>query len=185
MASANLPRPDEAPAAPVVTLSSLALLAGVGGMVVSFSFLASPGYLDVIAGAVGFFAGVVLAAAGLLSLAVLSRSPATSRAAVHAAGSLVGFLPPVVAALGWPVLYFGAFLAVLLMPLVLLGCIGWAWAQSPSVAGHVSALLGAPRVRLFRAAVFVTQALAVVATWPLFGYFLRMLESMGYKIGPS
>ena len=46
-------------------------------------------------------------------------------------------------------------------------------------------LAGWRRVRLVRAAVFVAQSLAVVATWPLFGYFLGMLESMGYKVGWS
>ena len=72
----------------------------------------------------------MLVAAGLLSLAVQSRSPAISHVATHAAGCLMGLLPPAVAALGWPTLYFGAFTAVVLMPLVLVACIGWAWVQS-------------------------------------------------------
>jgi hypothetical protein len=180
MATANTSAPDESP---LVNLSVLVLLAGAGGMVISFTFLASDHHLDVIAGAVGFLAGVILVAVGWLSLAVQSRSPVTSQAAIRAAGCLVGLLPPAVAALAWPTLFFGAGLAVLLMPLVLLGCLLWAWLQSPGVAGHLTEFYGSRRVRLFRAVVFVAQALAIVATWPLFGYFLRVLESMGYKFG--
>ena len=185
MASSDLSQPDKPSVSPLVIISSLALLAGAGGMVVSFSFLASPNYLDVIAGAVGFLAGVVLIAAGVISLAVQSRSPATSQAATHAAGCLVAFLPPTVAALGWPALYFGLFLAVVLMPLVLVGCIVWAWVQSLDVAVHLSELFGSRRVRLFRVGVFVVQALAVLVTWPMFGCFLDQLTAMGYKIGWS
>ncbi len=55
---------------PVVTLSSLTFAAGVGGMAVSFLFLASDHPLDVTAGAAGFIAGAVLLAAGLVSIAV-------------------------------------------------------------------------------------------------------------------
>jgi hypothetical protein len=131
----------------MVTLATLTLLAGAGGMAISFLFLVSNNPLDVISGAVGFLAGVVMVAAGVLSLAIQSRSPATSRAATHAVGCVVGFLPPAVAALGWPTLYYGAFLAVLLMPLVLLGCILWAWVQSQNVAIHLSDLIGWRQVR--------------------------------------
>jgi len=176
---------DDSHTTPVVTLATLALLAGAGGMAVSFLFLASPSHLDVIAGAVGFISGTALVAAGLLSLAIQSRSPATSQAATHAAGCLTALLPPAVAALGWPTLYFGAGLAVLLMPLVLVACIGWAWVQSRRVAGHLSELTDWRRVWLVRVVVFMAQALAIVATRPLFAYFLNMLESMGYKVGWS
>ena|SRR5438874_972827 len=185
MASADTSKSLPRPAAPVVTLSALALLTGAGGMAVSFLFLASPSYLDVIAGTVGFLAGAILVAAGLVSLAVQSRSPGTSQAATQAARCLVVFLPPGVAILGWPVLYFGAFLAVYLMPLVLLGCLAWAWVQSREVAGCLSELVGLRRLRLLRAAVFVTQSALILASWPLFGYSLRLLESMGYKVGWS
>jgi hypothetical protein len=154
-------------------------------MAVSFLFLASNGYLDVIAGAVGFLSGTILAVAGLLSLGVQSRSPTTSQAATHAAGCLVALLPPAVAILGWPALYFGAFLAVLLMPLVLICCLLWAWVQSRGVAEHLSALLGWPRGFLLRVIVFAVQAALILASWPLFGYSLRLLESMGYKFGWS
>jgi len=53
---------------PVVTLASLTYVSGAGGMIVSFLFLASNHYLDVTAGAVGFIAGSVLVAAGVVSL---------------------------------------------------------------------------------------------------------------------
>lgn len=185
MAATDIPQLREPSAAPVVAISSLTLLSGAGGMAISFSFLASPDYLDVIAGAVGFVAGSIFVVAGVISLALQSRSPTTSQIAVHAAGCLVGFLPPTIAALGWPTLYFGLFLAVLLMPLVLIGCIWWAWGQSHSVAEHLSQLIASRRIRLIRFIIFVVQSLAIVATWPLFGYFLRTLESMGYKIGWS
>jgi hypothetical protein len=154
-------------------------------MMVSFLYLASSSYLDFIAGAIGFLAGTILVASGLLSLGIQSRSPTTSRAATHAAGSLVVFLPPAVAILGWPVLYFGAFFAVLFMPLVLICCLGWAWLQSRGVAEHLSALLGWPTGFLLRVIVFSVQAALILASWPLFGYSLRLLESMGHKVGWS
>jgi hypothetical protein len=56
----------------------LTLLTGVGGMAVSFLYLASASHLDVLAGAAGFIAGSVLLAAGLLASAVLIRLPATT-----------------------------------------------------------------------------------------------------------
>jgi hypothetical protein len=54
------------------------LFAGVSGMGISFLYLASASRLDVIAGAAGFIAGAILAAAGLLSITVLSRSPGSA-----------------------------------------------------------------------------------------------------------
>jgi hypothetical protein len=60
------------------------LVAGAGGMAVSFAFLASANQLDVLAGAAGFIAGAILAAAGLLALTVLGWRPAAG-AAVHGA----------------------------------------------------------------------------------------------------
>ena len=81
MASAHSPDSVAPPAVPVVVLSALTFLAGAGGMTVSLLFLASPAHFDVLAGAVGFVAGAILGATGLLSLGVQSRSPATSQAA--------------------------------------------------------------------------------------------------------
>ncbi len=60
---------------PVQTLAWLTFLAGGAGMAISFLFLASAHPLDVLAGAAGFVAGAVLAAASLLALAVLSGAP--------------------------------------------------------------------------------------------------------------
>jgi len=45
-------------------LAMLTFCAGVVGMVISFVFLASASALDVLAGAAGFVAGSILAAAG-------------------------------------------------------------------------------------------------------------------------
>jgi hypothetical protein len=56
--------------APIAALAALTLAAGVGGMGISFLFLASSHYLDVTAGAAGFIAGSVLVAGGLISIAV-------------------------------------------------------------------------------------------------------------------
>jgi hypothetical protein len=186
MSTTEASRAVETPATPVVALATLALLAGVGGMAVSFIFLASRSHLDFIAGAIGFISGSVLVAAGLLSLAILSRSPSASHAAKHTAGALTGLLPPGVAALGWPTFFCGVgLLGIWMMPFVLVACMAWAWSQSRGVAGHLSELSGLQHVRLLRASVFVMQSIAIVATWPLFGYFLRTLESMGYKVGWS
>jgi hypothetical protein len=170
----------------VVALSVLTLAAGVGGMVVSFLFLASQNHLDVIAGAVGFVAGAILVAAGLLSLTVQRRSPSTSQAAIRITACLVGILPPAVAILAWPVLYFGLFVAgLLLIPLVLVLCAVWAWGTSGTVAQNLCALLGWNEVRATRGFVFVIQMLATLASWPIFIWFYRTLESLGYKVGWS
>jgi hypothetical protein len=185
MASADSPPPEEPTPPPLVTLATVALLIGASGMAVSLPLLASRDHLDVIAGAVGLLAGVVLVAVGILSLGVLSRSPATSRTATRVVGCLAAFLPSTVAALGWPILYFGAGMAVVLMPFVLGGCIVWAWVLSRQVADHLSELAVWPKRRFVRAVVFAGQSLSVVATGPLFGYVLGLLESMGYKIGWS
>jgi hypothetical protein len=90
------------------------------------------------------------------------------------------------AALAWPVLYFGPFLPGLpLTLLVLIGCVAWAWPVSESVAGHLSALLGWPRRGVLHSLVFVLELIAILATWPLFGFLLKLLSSMGYKCGWS
>jgi hypothetical protein len=175
------------PEPPVAVLSAFILITGAGGMAASFLFLASGDHLDVIAGAVGFLAGAILVAAGLLSLATQSRSQSTSHSAVRVIGCLVGLLPPLAAILAWPVVYFGAFIfgVLLLMPFVLLGCVAWAWVVSANVAYHLSALLGWPRVRILRGFVFVFQVAAILASWPLFGCLLQLFQSMGYKVGWS
>ncbi|MCA8954893.1 MAG: hypothetical protein KDC87_02405 [Planctomycetes bacterium] len=51
----------------------VAILCGVAGMLVSFAFLASAGFENIVAGASGFVAGSILVAAGVLSAAVLDR----------------------------------------------------------------------------------------------------------------
>jgi hypothetical protein len=66
---------------PVLLLALLTFLAGVGGMAISFLFLASTSHLDVLAGAAGFVAGSILLAAGLLAVAVLVRLPASAATA--------------------------------------------------------------------------------------------------------
>jgi hypothetical protein len=53
---------------PVLLLASLTFVAGVGGMAISYLFLASADSLDVTAGAAGFIAGSILVAAGLISI---------------------------------------------------------------------------------------------------------------------
>jgi hypothetical protein len=54
-------------------LAVLTLAVGVGGMAVSFLFLASAHPLDVLAGAAGFVAGAILVAGGVISLALGAR----------------------------------------------------------------------------------------------------------------
>jgi hypothetical protein len=55
---------------PVFPLASFTFVAGVGGMAISFLFLASSHRLDVLAGAAGFIAGSILASGGLISIAL-------------------------------------------------------------------------------------------------------------------
>src|SRR3989442_14253900 len=85
MATADASQPDESRTTPLVTLATLALLAGAGGMAVSFLFLASRSHLDVIAGAVGFIAGGGLVAAGRFFPARPGRVPADRPAGKRAA----------------------------------------------------------------------------------------------------
>ena len=80
------------PRRPLVALAWLTSLAGVGGMAISFLFLASTHHLDVMAGAAGFVAGSVLVAGGLLSIAVLRR-PIVAGEAAALAGT-VSTTPP-------------------------------------------------------------------------------------------
>lgn len=102
------------------------------------------------------------------------------------AGCLPAFLPPLAAALAWPVLYFGTFLVgIAPIPFIMFACVAWAWVDSDGVAGHLFPLLGWPRVRILRGLVFCLQVLGIVASWPLFLILLRMVESMGYKLGWS
>ena len=186
MASANTDPAASSSGTPLVMLSALTLLAGAGGMAVSFLFLASRNQLDVIAGAAGFLAGTILVAAGLLALAVQGQSPTSSQSAVHVVGCFGALLPPLAAALAWPVLYFTAFLAgMMMMPFVMFACIIWALVASESVAAHFSALCGWSDKGFLRVVVFILQVLGILASWPLFGEFLGMLEAMGYKIGWS
>ena len=171
----------------LVIFSALTLLAGAGGMATSFLFLASPDHDDFIGGVVGSLAGVILAVAGLLSLAVQSRSPTAGQAVTHVVMCLLAFLPPVVAFVVWSVLYFGAFLGVFLaglflIPGVPLACVAWAWYQSRAVAVHLSALLRWPDVPLLRAVVFVTQAVAILGALIMFSCSLELLGSFGYRV---
>lgn len=60
------------PGKSIIVLARLTFVAGAGGMGISFLFLASAHQLDVMAGAAGFIAGAILAAAGLISLSALA-----------------------------------------------------------------------------------------------------------------
>jgi hypothetical protein len=170
---------------PILPLASITILAGVGGMAASFFFLASSSDLDVAAGAIGFVAGAVLIGGGLISLALQNRSPQASTMAKRALRCLYGLLPVVVAFLGWPILYFGTLILVIVMPVVMLVCAVWAWWGSRSVAANLAPSLGPTWVRVIHLLVFVTQVVAIAASLPVFVWLLRTLESMGYKVGWS
>jgi hypothetical protein len=76
---------------PVVFLAALMLGAGVGGMAVSFLYLASAHPLDVLAGAAGFIAGAILGAGGLIAISV--PRPACEQA-LPAPGGVAALEPP-------------------------------------------------------------------------------------------
>ncbi len=63
-------------ARPLLFLAAATSMIGVGGMAISFLYLAAAGPLDVLAGAAGFIAGAILAGAGLLASALLAPAPA-------------------------------------------------------------------------------------------------------------
>jgi len=55
-------------------VSTIAVLFGAIGMAVSFLYLASASFEDIIAGTSGFVAGSVLVGSGVLSLSMLART---------------------------------------------------------------------------------------------------------------
>jgi hypothetical protein len=73
---------------PLFVLALLTFAAGVGGMAVSFLFLASMHQLDVLAGAAGFVAGSVLVAAGLISISAQRPVAPSGEPRAAAAGGL-------------------------------------------------------------------------------------------------
>jgi hypothetical protein len=77
-------------------LAALTYLTGAAGMVASFFYLASSSRLDVAAGAAGFVAGSVLAAAGLLSMTSLLRVPAGLAPVDATVSSRPGYAPAAV-----------------------------------------------------------------------------------------
>ena len=85
------------PGKAVRALALATFLAGAAGMAVSFLFLASEHHLDVLAGAAGFVAGSVLAAAGLLSVALLTRPAVTADPAAPEADPSLAFDSPAAA----------------------------------------------------------------------------------------
>jgi hypothetical protein len=181
--SMNIEKPVSYPELPIMPLASMTFLAGVGGLALSFLFLASNSELDVIAGGVGFVTGAILAAAGLVSLALQTRSPEASELAMRGLRCFYGFLPSAVAVLGWPILFFGFFPAILLMPGFLIGCAIWAWWGSRSVAENLIATHWQIWIRLAHAIVFVIQLSAIAASWPLFRLMLDTLKAMGFIVG--
>jgi hypothetical protein len=178
---------------PVLALALGAFAAGGAGMAVSFQFLASPNEMDVRAGAGGFVAGAVLVAAGLLAIAILSRPNPESDTSIRLVGCALLLGPPAVAAASGPVLYFGFFFgSIILFPLVILGCLVWAWPVSEAVAVDLSAVFGwggtasgRPYPILLRLGLLGFEAVAVLASLPLLGALLNWLESLGYKVGWS
>jgi hypothetical protein len=84
----------QSPGKAVLVLALITFLAGAAGMAVSFVFLASEHRLDVLAGAAGFIAGSVLAAAGLLSTAVLTRPAVAGDPAAPAVDPSLAFDSP-------------------------------------------------------------------------------------------
>src|SRR5438105_10327047 len=78
----------------VVALAALTFSAGVGGMAISFLYLASGHPLDVLAGAAGFVAGSILAAAGLVSISVPWPVPLTGEPTAAADNGLAVLDPP-------------------------------------------------------------------------------------------
>jgi hypothetical protein len=80
-------------ARPIAVLAALSLLAGVGGMVTSYAYLASAHELDVLAGAAGFIAGSILVAAGVIS-ASLQRPLAIGEALALPADDVPALEPP-------------------------------------------------------------------------------------------
>jgi hypothetical protein len=118
-----------------------------------------------------------------------SLSNPDSEKRIYALAILYLFLPPLVAIVAWPALYFTLFLVgILVMPVVLLACVIWAWPVSVSVSKNILALSGKKepnRANLLslQVVLLLFQLLVIIASWPLFGLFLTYLESLGLKTG--
>jgi len=111
-------------------------------------------------------------------------------------GWLAALLPPLVAIVSWPVLYVIFFLMSFTLALmVVVACLIWAWRVSGTLAAwrywrKVQAVLdgAAPypsavyRARV-RAILFALQAVAILASCPLFGLVLRLAQRRGIRLG--
>jgi hypothetical protein len=177
-------------ATPLAVLSILALLTGVAGMCISFLYLHSRRVEDVMAGAAGFAAGSAFIAGGLIALAVLSRSPATNRKVFQALAAQLVFVPPFIMMLAWPILFFSFFIiGILLIPVVAVVCLTLAWPISRIAADNLASLVHAPdeedrpASRLLVFALFLCQAIMILATAPAWGVVIETLEAMGISMG--
>jgi hypothetical protein len=141
-------------------------------------------------GVAGFVAGAVFIVGGLIALAVLSRSPATSETVTQALAALLVFVPPLVVMIAWPVLYFSFFI-LMIVPLLAVAvlAIAFAWPISRIAADNLTAL--ASRQSDSRASLllvislFVCQVAMIMATWPAWIMVVRTLAAMGLKMGWS
>jgi hypothetical protein len=107
-------------------------------------------------------------------------------------------LPTLVLAASWHALYFTLFLSGLMcMPFVTIGCAIWAWQVSTRLAAwrHHQRLWASlrgsrsapPREHPGRLAgvLFALQLVALLLTWPAFGFVLSLLTAMGFRVGWS
>lgn len=111
-------------------------------------------------------------------------NPIAGHAAKHVLACCAAILPPAVALVGWNAVYFAAILmAPVVMPVVLISCIAWAWRQSRDVAEHLAAIArSSDDVSLLRAVVFAAQLVGIFGSWQLFAFSLDLLESLGYRV---
>lgn len=186
-------RPETRPASRVcgavgTTMSVLSLFVSSAGMVASALFfslcLLTRGSLQCLL--VG--AGSLIVAASVYALAVRSfalpgrsRSPALVRTRIVSLGRAQ--LPPVVCGLAVPVTLALSPIGWLLIPIVLLGFIGWAHHARRRIADDVCALRGWSNVRRVREVVLLLETSLILGTIPLLGLTLSFLQSLGYGFG--
>lgn len=95
-------------------------------------------------------------------------------------------LPPAVAIVAWPVLYFTMFLnGLVLIWVVLIACAAWADAQSKRLVPLFAPHFPKTPVTKLRRRILALQGLGIVGSWPLFAVLLHELRGAGFKVGWS
>lgn len=165
---------------------AIIMLAGIGGMAVSFVRLQYPSTTHHILEYVCLWTSAFASVFGMVVLNLLGRSEIHRCDAFLARNCISLLLLPFLAWIGWPLLYFTTFLAgICLMFLGIPAMIVIAWHQSRSVASQLCDRMNWNRRVLVFCLLFLFQTFLILASHPFFVWYLNRLEAQGYKVGWS